>query len=140
MHSPTSILQHYKSGVLTDSYLNCSDPEQLVNHAVVLVGYGKVNDKNEIKGQFKQCEEYWLVRELMGTQLGRRRLLQTLHGWSWIEQQTQWNGKNSDRFVRQCVLMSIVDVSEAKVRSQIGEQLLGEMPSRGKLPLTRLGC
>ena len=31
----------YQSGVMTETFLKCSDKSQSINHAVVIVGYGK---------------------------------------------------------------------------------------------------
>lgn len=55
---------------MTDYYLDCSDSRYTVNHAVVIVGYGKVENKAEIKGQFKICHEYWLVKNSWGHKWG----------------------------------------------------------------------
>jgi hypothetical protein len=39
----TGMLQNYSHGILTESYLRCSDPNNEVNHGVVLVGFGQVD-------------------------------------------------------------------------------------------------
>jgi hypothetical protein len=35
-------LRFYKKGILTEEFLQCSDPTPAVNHGVAVVGYGKV--------------------------------------------------------------------------------------------------
>lgn len=34
----------YKEGVLTEEFLNCSDPKENVNHGVAVVGFGKTKE------------------------------------------------------------------------------------------------
>jgi len=60
-------LRFYKSGVLTEDFLKCSDPSEPVNHGVVVVGFGKVA-RGEKGAGF--CKEYWLVRNTWGTNWG----------------------------------------------------------------------
>ena len=40
----TGMMMAYNHGVLTEDFLHFSNPNWEVNHGVVLVGYGKVND------------------------------------------------------------------------------------------------
>jgi C1A family cysteine protease len=51
----SSTLQHYKHGVMTEKYLKCSSTKKEVNHAVVIVGYGKVAEKEKIYGKSQKC-------------------------------------------------------------------------------------
>ena len=45
MHSNQSCLMSYRHGIVTDSDCHCSNPERnYVNHAVVIVGYGKSSE------------------------------------------------------------------------------------------------
>jgi len=39
--------QGYSRGILTENYLECSEPGRKVDHGVLLVGYGEVDDDNE---------------------------------------------------------------------------------------------
>ena len=41
----TGMLMGYDSGVLTESFLHCSNPDIEVNHGITLVGYGEVTDE-----------------------------------------------------------------------------------------------
>lgn len=66
----SSMLQHYKQGVMTEKYLACSSTKHEVNHAVVIVGYGKVKEDDKIYGKGKTCEEYWMVRNSWGYKWG----------------------------------------------------------------------
>ena len=50
----TGMLQSYGSGILTESFLRCSDTNEQVNHGVVLVGYGKT-DPDHDKVQYGHC-------------------------------------------------------------------------------------
>jgi len=40
----------YSKGIMTEKYLECSDPNLEVNHGVLLVGYGEVADENVLSG------------------------------------------------------------------------------------------
>jgi len=40
----------YSRGILTEKYLECSDPDLEVNHGVLLVGYGEVDDEHVLEG------------------------------------------------------------------------------------------
>ena len=65
----TSMLQSYGSGILTESFLRCSDTNEQVNHGVVLVGYGKT-DPDHDKVQYGHCQEYWIIRNSWGAHWG----------------------------------------------------------------------
>lgn len=48
MYSNQKCLIPYKSGILKDSDCHCSNTEkETVNHAVTIVGYGKVDHVND---------------------------------------------------------------------------------------------
>lgn len=64
------MLQNYKNGVMTEKYLFCSNIKKEVNHAVVVVGYGKVKDDDRINGSSAPCTEYWVVRNSWGPNWG----------------------------------------------------------------------
>ena len=55
--------QFYKEGILTEEFLDCSNPVEIVNHGVVIVGYGKAEDN-------QWCNEYWLMRNTWGPKWG----------------------------------------------------------------------
>ena len=63
----TFILNFYKRGVLTEDFLKCSASYHEVNHAVLLVGYGKVSPSDRVRGK---CNEYWIIRNSWGTKCG----------------------------------------------------------------------
>lgn len=71
MYSPAS-LRHYKSGVLTDNYLLCSSGKDDVNHAVVIVGFGKVQAEDKVFKSLGSCKEYWIVRNSWGSSWGEQ--------------------------------------------------------------------
>jgi len=56
-------LRFYKHGVMTESFLKCSDPTPSVNHGVAIVGYGHVQRGERGTGW---CREYWVVRNTWG--------------------------------------------------------------------------
>ena len=53
----------YKSGFLKESDCKCSEEKETVNHAVTIVGYGKVENNND-------CVGYWLVKNSWGPNWG----------------------------------------------------------------------
>lgn len=56
----SGMMQSYSHGIMTEQFLHCSDPAYEVNHGVVLVGFGKVEQGDYVaKGH---CDEYWIVR------------------------------------------------------------------------------
>lgn len=64
MYSNPQCLMSYKNGILRDQDCHCSDPQKsLVNHAVTIVGYGKVDNN-------KDCVGYWLVKNSWGPKWG----------------------------------------------------------------------
>jgi hypothetical protein len=63
----TGMLQAYKYGVVTEDFMHCSYPDLEVNHGVLLVGYGKVNEKTYTRGK---CKEYWIIRNSWGPDWG----------------------------------------------------------------------
>ena len=40
----TGALSSYHDGIMTDEYLYCSNPDNEVNHGILIVGYGTVTD------------------------------------------------------------------------------------------------
>jgi len=57
----------YKTGIITDKYLNCSHISKEVNHGVVLVGYGTRKDEEVKKGD---CTDYFIIRNSWGSDWG----------------------------------------------------------------------
>ena len=47
----TNYLNHYHDGVLTEKFLRCSNPDDEVNHGVLLVGYGHNGDSSGSDGR-----------------------------------------------------------------------------------------
>ena len=54
----------YQNGVMTEDYMKCSDATNEINHAVLIVGYGK-NGYGEIVRAW--CEDYWIIKNSWGT-------------------------------------------------------------------------
>lgn len=63
------MLQAYSHGILTEEYLDCSQPDREANHGVVIVGWGKVQPDDHVKGK---CNEYWVVRNSWGYSWGEK--------------------------------------------------------------------
>ena len=63
----TGMLGAYKTGVVTEEFLHCSYPNLEVNHGVVMVGYGKVQHTDRVRGR---CKEYWIIRNSWGPMWG----------------------------------------------------------------------
>jgi C1A family cysteine protease len=63
----TGMMMAYNHGVLTEDFLHCSNPSWEVNHGVVLVGYGRVDEKLRT---FGHCQEYWIIRNSWGARWG----------------------------------------------------------------------
>uniref|UniRef100_A0A7S3FW15 Peptidase C1A papain C-terminal domain-containing protein n=1 Tax=Strombidium rassoulzadegani TaxID=1082188 RepID=A0A7S3FW15_9SPIT len=63
----TGMMSAYKTGVMTNDFLHCSYIDLEVNHGVVLVGFGKVNRGDRVRGR---CREYWIVRNSWGPNWG----------------------------------------------------------------------
>lgn len=53
--------------MLTEEFLECSDPKNTVNHGVAVVGYGKTKGDEQMS---HWCEQYWVVRNTWGTRWG----------------------------------------------------------------------
>ena len=65
----TGMLGAYKTGVVTEEFLHCSYPNLEVNHGVVMVGYGKVQHTDRVRGR---CKEYWIIRNSWGSDWGEQ--------------------------------------------------------------------
>src|SRR6187399_717188 len=63
----TGILQHFKGGVATEDFLRCSSKNNEVNHGVTIVGYGKVQPNDKVRGW---CSDYWIIRNSWGRDWG----------------------------------------------------------------------
>ena len=63
----SGMLASYKKGVVTEDYMKCSYATGEVNHGVTLVGYGKVENGDQVRGW---CKEYWVVRNSWGKDWG----------------------------------------------------------------------
>jgi len=63
----SGMFMHYRAGVLTEDYLKCSSSFKSVNHGVLLVGYGKVQPSDRVRGK---CKEYWIIRNSWGANWG----------------------------------------------------------------------
>ena len=57
----------YKKGILTEEFLDCSDPSEPVNHGVTLIGYGRTKGDENMS---QWCDEYWVVRNSWGEKWG----------------------------------------------------------------------
>lgn len=62
-----SKFQFYKDGIMTEEFLECSNPSNTVNHGVALVGYGKTEKGSK---DAEWCDEYWVVRNTWGPKWG----------------------------------------------------------------------
>jgi hypothetical protein len=68
MHSNPRCLMGYQSGILTEADCSCSSEKNgMVNHAVTMVGYGKVENN-------PNCEGYWLIKNSWGPNWGDKGL------------------------------------------------------------------
>lgn len=65
----SSKFQFYKDGVMTEEFLDCSDPYKSVNHGVTVVGFGALKEGD--KGS-EWCDEYWIVRNSWGAKWGEQ--------------------------------------------------------------------
>ena len=63
----SGMLQGYKRGIVTEEYLKCSSEKKDVNHGVTVVGYGKVDSGDQVRGH---CSEYWIIRNSWGADWG----------------------------------------------------------------------
>ena len=62
-----AILLAYGSGIITEEYLHCSRESNMVNHGIVVVGFGKVTEE-KVRGH--HCNEYWIIRNSWGADWG----------------------------------------------------------------------
>jgi C1A family cysteine protease len=65
--SAKETLRFYKTGILTEDFLKCSDSNSEINLSVTIVGYGQVNRGEQGSGF---CQEYWIVMNSWGAQWG----------------------------------------------------------------------
>jgi hypothetical protein len=65
----TGSLSAYHSGILTESYLRCSDTSNEVNHGILIVGYGTRADENVTNGK---CQDYLIIRNSWGEGWGEK--------------------------------------------------------------------
>lgn len=65
----SGMLAAYKKGVITEEFLKCSYTNNEVNHGVVMVGYGTVQDTDTVRGR---CKEYWIIRNSWGPAWGEK--------------------------------------------------------------------
>merc|ERR1712086_484209 len=65
------MLQMYKSGILTERHLNCSKEKFEVNHGIVIVGYGSVENEKVLGGHRATCNDYWIIRNSWGERWGQ---------------------------------------------------------------------
>ncbi len=64
MHSNPRCLMSYKDGILREQDCGCSDERKTqVNHAVTMIGYGKVENNSD-------CQGYWLIKNSWGPNWG----------------------------------------------------------------------
>jgi len=63
------MMSKYKSGVMTEDFLKCSSAANEVNHGITLVGYGKVQRNDRVRGH---CREYWIIRNSWGPSWGEQ--------------------------------------------------------------------
>ena len=63
----TGMMAAYREGVFTEDFLHCSYADREVNHGVVLIGYGKVDQHDRVRGR---CKEYWIIRNSWGGDWG----------------------------------------------------------------------
>ena len=63
------MLSAYKSGIVTEEYLKCSNDKKDVNHGVTIVGYGQVSADDITRGK---CSEYWIIRNSWGADWGEK--------------------------------------------------------------------
>ena len=63
---------------MTEKALHCSHNGE-VNHGVVLVGYGRVTEKDDVaRGH---CEEYWIVRSSWSARWGEDGFFRLCLDW-----------------------------------------------------------
>jgi C1A family cysteine protease len=65
----TGAFKNYKHGIMSEEFLDCSDENKQINHAVTIVGYGK-SDKKTVQNSW--CKSYWIVRNSWGSSWGEQ--------------------------------------------------------------------
>lgn len=65
----TDAFKSYKTGILTEEFLACSDETKVINHAVTIVGYGKTDGKTVAS---TWCTDYWIVQNSWGSSWGEQ--------------------------------------------------------------------
>lgn len=63
----TGMLSGYHSGIMTEEYLSCSEPSEEVNHGILIVGFGSVQNEFVHGGA---CKDYWIIRNSWGPYWG----------------------------------------------------------------------
>ena len=63
----TEKFRSYKSGVVSEDSLKCSDASKKINHSVTVVGYGKTESTHV---SHSWCSEYWIARNNWGSTWG----------------------------------------------------------------------
>ena len=80
----TGMLSGYRSGVMTENYLHCSNPSSEVNHGILIVGYGQVGQHHGDDNVYgSSCLNYWIVRNSWGPDWGEEgyiRIAMTTEG------------------------------------------------------------
>ena len=67
IHSSSGLLG-YSEGIMTEEFLGCSNLRHPLNHAVLIVGYGAVQEGEDVFSG--PCKEYWIVRNSWGPKWG----------------------------------------------------------------------
>ena len=65
----TEAFRSYKSGILTEEFMHCSDDKMSINHAVTIVGFGK---SDRLKVESSWCKQYWIAQNSWGAQWGEQ--------------------------------------------------------------------
>ena len=65
----TDALKSYKSGIVTEEFLGCSDASKKINHAITIVGYGTTDTKKVVNSW---CKEYWIAQNSWGSSWGEQ--------------------------------------------------------------------
>jgi hypothetical protein len=65
------MMSSYRSGIMTEKFLNCSSTRNEVNHGIVIVGYGTNKGEERIYGN-ETCEDYFIIRNSWGSQWGEK--------------------------------------------------------------------
>ena len=59
----------YRDGIVTEEFLHCSRDSYEVNHGIVVVGFGTV-DQGHDRIVHGHCNEYWIIRNSWGSNWG----------------------------------------------------------------------